>query len=109
MRGNAGQYALDVAMWSFAYPALELLSVFGVVQPPTCGFARIAPCESFPCWLLFDPRAGWVSWLMDMLALPLLVILCINRCCSSSKGDKEKTATAASTQDVDTAQVSSSQ
>lgn len=73
---------MDASLWGTAvYPGLEVLSIFGAVSPPTCGFARIGPCEEYPCWLLFDDDSSRFQWFLDGIAVPLVLIGIFFRCC----------------------------
>mgnify|MGYP005995689835 CR=1 FL=1 len=62
---------IDAVLWASLYPFLELLSITGMVPPPSCGFARLAPCPHYPCWIFFMPNSTTYDFIIDCFGILL--------------------------------------
>uniref|UniRef100_A0A7S4IIX0 Uncharacterized protein n=1 Tax=Vannella robusta TaxID=1487602 RepID=A0A7S4IIX0_9EUKA len=88
----AAQYWIDTVLWSSVYTIFEVLSIFGITSSPSCGFARVAPCEHYPCWIFFEPDSSTLGYLVDCAGLVIgsisgffAVLNCLGRFTNNKK------------------------
>jgi len=83
-------YFADCVLWSGIYQSVQLFNVLGLTSSsPVCGDLRMAPCESFPCYVLFEEGQSNLSLFFDVLFM-LMVVPCL--CCMRFCGGPRKSS-----------------